>query len=242
MTVQRLLFLPLLLVPLVLAADNEQKINKSFALGPEAAVELSNVNGQVRLTTHAGNGVEIRAVKRSEYQDELDQVDIVFQEEANRLKVYTEYKKKNSRVRVDFEVVVPERLKQAVFKTVNGDIQAEGRFGDIRLETVNGGATLQGGFRNSSLATVNGDLEVLLEESLAGDVSARTVNGKITLELNRKSGFQIKARTVNGKIRSDFELTLKQWFIGSQLSGSVNEGQYEIKLETVNGNIELVKI
>jgi DUF4097 and DUF4098 domain-containing protein YvlB len=227
----------------LLAADNfEQKINRHFDLTPAGSIELANVNGKIEITTKSSRGVDVLAVKKSDEKGEIENVDVVFEFQDNSLRISTKYNQKNTRAKVDFTVVIPEKLRRAVFRSVNGALDCTGKFQDLNLKTVNGHIKFAGDFASSSLSTVNGAVDISQETQLNGDLSVETVNGAIGIELDRKSAFSVESSTVNGHIDNDFGLQASRHFIGSSLDGQVNGGGHKITLETVNGRISISKI
>jgi DUF4097 and DUF4098 domain-containing protein YvlB len=224
------------------AADYEQKITKSFTLPANGKLELANVNGRIDVKSSKGDAVEIKALKSSSHKGEIEMVDVLFEQSGDTLKVKVKYNKRNSRVKVDFTVSVPEKLARAEIKSVNGEVDCSGRYANLQLATVNGRVTFAGEFRSAAFKTVNGAIDVSQEALLNGDLEAETVNGTLNIELNRKSAFSVEGRTVNGSIRSDFGVKVDKHFIGSSIEGPVNGGGKKVKVATVNGSIEISKI
>ncbi len=240
--VKYLLLALLLAFSTLSAADYEQKIVKSFSLPANGALELANINGRIDVTSNAGDAVEIKAVKSSAHKGEIEQVDVLFEQSGGLLKVKVNYNKRNARAKVDFTVSVPEKLARAEIKSINGEIDCTGRYAGLQLATVNGRVTFAGEFRSAAFKTVNGAIDVSQEAPLSGDLEVETVNGALNIELSRKSAFSIEGRTVNGSIRSDFGVKVEKHFIGSSIEGAVNGGGKRVKVETVNGSIEISKI
>ena len=226
----------------LMAAEHEEKIQKTFPLTSGGTVDLSNVDGLIEVVSHPSQTVEVKVVKKSDNADELGQAEVIFDASASGLKISVENKLKNSHVKTDFFLAVPENLKTATFRSVNGRVDAQGRFGDIRMETVNGDIDFDGTFASSQCSTVNGKVTVVVEKPLVGAFSARSVNGGIRIELDRKSSFLLEGKTVNGSIGCEFEVPVQKGVVGSSISGSVNKGQNRVELKTVNGSITIVKI
>jgi DUF4097 and DUF4098 domain-containing protein YvlB len=227
----------------LLAAENfEQKIDRRFDLTSAGSIELSNINGEISITTASGTSVDIKAVKKSDYKGEIEAVEIIFETGKDTLKVYTKYNKKNAKAKVDFTVAIPEKLSRAVFKSINGALLCSGKFQDLNLKSINGRIKLTGDFVSASLSAVNGAVDISQEAQLNGDLSVETVNGMIAIEINRKSAFEVEGQTVNGGIDCEFPVSVQRHFIGSSLNGQVNGGGYKISLETVNGRIKISKI
>lgn len=236
------LFILLFMFSLLAAEEFEQKIDRSFALSPAGSIELANVNGTIVIETGSGTTVEIKAVKKSDHKGEIENVEIIFETGKDTLKVYTKYNQKNTRAKVDFTVVIPEKLSRAAFKSVNGRIDCSGKFADLNLKSVNGRIKLTGDFVSAALSAVNGAVEVSQEARWQGDLAVETVNGGIAIEINGKSAFEVEGQTVNGSISCDFPVTVERHFVGSSLKGQVNNGGHKLTLETVNGKINISKI
>lgn len=235
-------FIMILMVSFLAAEEYEQKTVRSFTLSAGGAIELANINGEIVITTTSGPAVDIKAVKKSDYKGEIESLEIIFETVKDTLKVYTKYNKRNTKAKVDFTVVIPEKLARAEFKSVNGKVDCSGKFADLVLKTVNGKIDFQGQFSAGTFKSVNGTIEISQEPLLSGDLCASTVNGTIDIEVNRKSAFEVEGQTVNGSFNNDFGLNVSRHFVGSSFSGKVNGGGHKVKLETVNGSIHISKI
>lgn len=235
-------FILLLTFSLLPAEEYEQKIERRFELAAGASLELSSVNGEIGVSTTSGPAVEIKAVKKSDDKGEIENVEVIFETGKDTLKVYVKYNKKNTKAKVDFTVVVPEKLARALFKSVNGRIGCDGKFADLTLKTVNGKIDFQGRFSAGVFETVNGAIGISQEPLLEGTLRAAAVNGSIDIELNRKSAFDLQGRTVNGSIDNDFDVPVSRHLVGRSVSGKVNGGGRKVEVETVNGSIDISKI
>jgi DUF4097 and DUF4098 domain-containing protein YvlB len=238
------LALILLLVFSGLYAENyEQKIAKSFQLPTTGTLELANINGEIQVTTRGGSAVDIKAIKKSDHKGEIENVEVVFEQDGDSLRVKVKYNKRNAKAKVDFIVSVPEKLARVEFKSVNGKLDCSGKYADLTLKTVNGKIDFSGEFRAGTFKTVNGSIELSQEPLLSGDLEAETVNGAIDIELNRKSAFWVEGRTINGSIDNEFGVRVEKHLVGSSFSGKVNDGgKYKVNVETVNGSIDISKI
>lgn len=238
------LALMLLLAFSMLSAENyEQKITKSFQLPATGTLELANINGEIQVTTKGGSSIDIKAIKKSDHKGEIENVEVLFEQDGDILRVKVKYNKRNARAKVDFTVSIPEKLARAEFKSVNGKLDCSGKFADLTLKTVNGKVDFSGEFRTGTFKTVNGSIDLSQEPLLSGDLEVETVNGAIEIELNRKSAFWVEGRTINGSIDNEFGIKVDKHLVGSSLSGKVNEGgKYKVNVETVNGSIDISKI
>ena len=224
------------------AEEYEQKINRSFKLPAGGSMDLANINGEIGVTSSRGEAVEIKAIKKSDRKGEIETVEVVFEQAGNALQVKVKYNKRNSKTKVDFTVSIPENLARAGFKSINGKLDCSGKFADLMLKTVNGKIKFNGEFRSGTFKTINGAIDLSQEPLLSGNLMAETVNGAIDIELNRKSAFWVEGRTINGSIDNEFGIKVEKHLVGRSMSGKVNNGGHKVKVETVNGSIDISKI
>jgi DUF4097 and DUF4098 domain-containing protein YvlB len=127
----------------------------------------------------------------------------------------------NNDVAVDFRVMVPRGVKVAV-ETVNGNVSVSGVTAEVHSETV------------------NGDVVVA---TTGGRVNAESVNGSVRAQLGRiDASGDMKFETVNGSLNTNFEMTVSGRLDPKHLRAHIGKaGGPRIKLETVNGNVELRK-
>ena len=71
-------------------------------------------------------------------------------------------------------------------------------------------------------------------------VTLKTVNGKAEVELPANADADISAHTLNGGIKTSTGLTVKKnWPVGKDLQGKLGKGGTKVRLETVNGGIQV---
>ncbi|MCK4835839.1 MAG: DUF4097 family beta strand repeat protein [Candidatus Aminicenantes bacterium] len=220
----------------------EKQIKRTFPMDQDGILQLSNVNGFITLSTQNKNEISIKAIKRADRKSDLENVIIKFEFEKKELKVFTKRIKKQSTAKVNFYVKVPKNLKSLKLNSVNGQIEIDGQLRMIKSKTVNGNIHFKGVASDSEFYAINGGVFFIFQERLKGNISAETVNGTVKIELQKDSSFRIKGSTLNGGIKNDFNVAVESKFIGSKITGTINQGQYNIKLKTVNGNIKLLKI
>jgi len=194
--VKYVFFIILLMVSFLAAEEYQQKSARSFTLTASGSVDLANINGEIEITTTSGRTVNIKVVKKSDYKGEIENVEIIFEADKDTLKVYTKYNKKNTKAKVDFTVSIPEKLAQAGFKSVNGEIDCSGQFADLTLKTVNGKIDFQGEFQTGTFKTVNGSID----NDFGLQVSRHFIGSSFSGKVNG-GGHKVKLETVNGRIK-----------------------------------------
>jgi len=147
---------------------------------------------------------------------------------------------RNNDVSVEFRVMVPRGVKVEV-ETVNGDVTVDGATSEVKAESVNGEVDVatSGGRVNAS--NVNGNVRARLGRiDNDADMSFDTVNGNVIVEFTGDFGGDLDLETVNGSLNTNFEMTVSGRLDPKHIRAHIGKpGGPRIKLETVNGNVEL---
>lgn len=232
-------------------------VRESYAVGPEAAIQLSNTNGSVSVRATAGTTVELVAEKQVDSHSEsrarevLDEIEIVVRETDGGLEIETRTPRsasgfldwltgsaRNASVRYELRVPADARLD---LDTVNGNLSTDGGAGGQRLRSTNGRIVVEAARGEVDARTVNGSIDV--EVAAAGravDLRLDSTNGGIALALPDDLQARLEARTVNGSVRSDLPVTISGKLGRNRISGDLNGGgEGRIELTTTNGGIRI---
>ena len=143
-----------------------------------------------------------------------------------------------SSVRVDYSLLVPATVALDL-TTVNGHITARGVEGEAALKTVNGPIEIETAGRNEiSAKSVNGAVRAKFLIDFRG-ARLKTVNGAVEAMLPPTASFSCDLSQVNGDFEASFPLSIHSNPGSRRVSGSVNGGQYELQITTVNGDVEV---
>lgn len=218
-------------------------------------VEIRGVNGNVEAEPAPGGEVEVVAVKRSRRSaPEEVRIEVVRHGEGVTIcAVYpnvpgrepnscgpgsTRMNVNNNDVSVNFTVRVPAGVRFSGH-TVNGKVEAHNLSSDVEAKTVNGGINVS----TAGLAraqTVNGSITVVMGRADGtDDLEFKTVNGSIELSAPASLSARVEAKTLNGEISTDFPITVQGTFSRRRLSGTIGGGARELRLETVNGSVQI---
>ena len=221
-------------------------------------IRVQNVNGGITVGEASGDNVEVVATKhwrrgdpavvRIEAQKTGSAGDMLVcalwgeqsscDENGSRSRGHI----RNNDVSVEFRVLVPKGVKVAV-ATVNGAVSVDGATSEVNAETVNGEleVSTSGGRVNAS--NVNGSVRARLGKiDSDGDMNFSTVNGSVIVEFNGDFGGDVDLETVNGSLNTNFEMTISGRLDPKHLRAHIGRpGGPRIKLETVNGSVELRK-
>jgi putative adhesin len=141
---------------------------------------------------------------------------------------------------VEFTVRLPAGVRLGV-STVNGGLTVNGATSEVRAGTVNGRVSAQSSGGPVNASTVNGDIDVRMRELGTGDLEYSTVNGSIEIEVPANLDADLDMRTVNGSLSADFPITLQGRVNPRRMRATIGKGGRRIRLETVNGSVELRK-
>ena len=141
-------------------------------------------------------------------------------------------------VAVDYDIKVPPQLDLEL-RTVNGRIATRGTAGETEAVTVNGSIDLEtAGIREVSAKTVNGRVKARFLQTFQG-ASFKTVNGGVMAVLPPTASFACDLSQVNGDFEAAFPLNIHSRPGSRRVSGEVNGGEHELRIVTVNGDVEI---
>lgn len=144
-------------------------------------------------------------------------------------------------VRIQYTLKVPATVSLDA-NTVNGRIITRGIEGDTEATSVNGTIDVEvSGMNEVAATTVNGRVKARFTKSFQG-AQFRTVNGGVEAELPQSASFTVDLAQVNGDFEAAFPLTIHSHPGRRRVSGEVNGGQHELKIVTVNGDVELARL
>lgn len=150
--------------------------------------------------------------------------------------------------RVDFVVRVPAGVRLNV-GIVDGDVNATGLRSPVQVATVSGDVRLST-TGSAEANTVDGDIDAAFGAS-EGRMRFNTVSGDVTLRLGANVGARVRANTLSGEIDSDFPLDRGgrprrgnggvNVQIGAQASGTIGRGGAELGINTLSGDVRIVR-
>ncbi|MFB3815790.1 MAG: DUF4097 domain-containing protein [Terriglobales bacterium] len=212
--------------------------------GRTCRIELSNLNGDVRITAADTSEVKIDAVKHSSDADRVRDTRIVVDARPDAIIIETKTDRtswfgNNGPASVDYTIQVPRTARLDKIGLVNGSVAITGVTGGVRASSVNGSVTAENVGGNLELKTVNSSARASVA-TLGNTISLKSVNGPVSLTIPSDSKADITAKSVNGSIENDFGLYVKKGpYVGRKLSGRLASGGTEISLKTVNGSINI---
>jgi hypothetical protein len=154
--------------------------------------------------------------------------------------------------RIDFTVRVPAGVRLAA-STVQGNIEALGLRSPVDAASVSGNVRVST-TESARAATVSGNVDATLGRTDGDALNFASVSGDVVVRLAGDVGARVDAHTLSGDIQSDFDLRIRpggagdddddgglRIEIGRQASGTIGRGGPELSLNTVSGNIRVLR-
>jgi DUF4097 and DUF4098 domain-containing protein YvlB len=241
--------------------ETTEKIVRQFKVGPNGALDISNVSGRIVVTAGGADTIVVEAVKRvrsreGDAREQLAQTTVSMSGEGRRVEVRTVYEGRNMHVSVDYAVTAPAGTS-VYAHSISGDIRVVGIKGEVRAEAVSGDVDATGAAGATLVRSMSGDVTVggvahdneLRASSVSGTV---TVNGAAVrsldadsisgdVRLNGAVSGRVTARSVSGSLSFDGPIEKGGRYEFRSQSGDVhlavagNTG-FEIDAGTFSGN------
>jgi DUF4097 and DUF4098 domain-containing protein YvlB len=226
-----------------------EEFHQTYAITADGRIQLDNINGDVHISTWDQNQVKVDAVKYADTKERLDEAKIEINSGKDYLEIRTKYPEHdhnfnwgshNNPASVEYTLTVPRTVRLDEIKLINGALDINGVKGEVRASCVNGRLEARDLASRAKLSTVNGHLDARFEQLANDTIELNSVNGSVELTIPSDSNVELEARTVNGGIDNDFGLRVNHHrFVGHDLRGELGSGGTRIKLENVNGRIEI---
>jgi DUF4097 and DUF4098 domain-containing protein YvlB len=228
-----------------------QKANKGVTAVPlsekNRVVAFHNNNGRIKITSGAVDDVQIDITVSAPGATE-EEMDRLLEEtgleikDGSTLNISSKSVKYGSGARrgtrSDWNIVVPEG-KSLTWEIhgINGDLEANGLTGTVKMFTTNGDVKVGSNSGEVEAYTTNGDIEVFGTD---GDIRAETTLGDVFVDRARGS---LTVQTTNGDVEASGEQISGNWKVETTL-GDVElklplPGDYSIQGESTMGDVEL---
>ena len=226
-----------------------EEFHQTYSLSADGRVALDNINGAVHIAVWDRNEVKVDAIKSANRQERLDEAKIRVEPGRDSIRIWTEYPHRSQTftndawdnpASVEYTLTVPRKANLDEIKLVNGALDIQGAAGEVTASCINGRLRAQGLAGRVKLSTINGTLEATFDRMTQSPVELSSINGSVDLTLPSNAKAGIEASTVHGGIANDFGLHVNnhRW-VGHDLRGELGGGGARIRLNNVNGRIEI---
>ena len=234
------------------ASDTWQR---SYTLPAAGRLELSVVNGGVRVTGTSGPQAEVTVVREASAmtKDDASQavasVSIIENAKPDvvTIEVRPADQGRHGRLTVRTTVTVPRGLMASI-RTQNGRIELENVNGTITVSAANGAITGRGVSGSLAASVVNGRLSIDLDPA-SEDVELSSLNGAIRVGIPAESNADVQLDALNGGVTVDPKLKLVSKdsapegsggeFFSKRVTGRLNGGGAKIVAKAINGAVRV---
>src|SRR5258708_1735514 len=229
-----------------------EEFHQTYKLTPNGRVSLENINGAVHITTWDQNEVKVDAIKHAYNQERLSEAKIEVESDADSLRIKTMYpdrnlsfsnddQRNNNPASVEYTLTVPRNARIDSVEVINGAVDVRSVKGSVKVSSINGEVRAEGLAGDVKLSTINGATRVTFGDfTNVRNVSVGSVNGSVELVIPSDINAQIRANTVHGAINNDFGIPVRHGqYVGRDLSATLGRGGIQIRLDNVNGEINI---
>lgn len=212
-------------------------------------IRVHNQNNQrrldeshLRLQVPVGVSVELESISADMLVEGLDNSSIVASSVSGDIDISanTGHLEAES---VSGDVNFSGQAPRVTIETVSGEIDVRNASGEVRITTVSGDLLLQGGEVSlGRFETVSGDLELNLQVSDGGRLTADSMSGDVILLLPASQQAEFSAQSYSGDIRTDFgTVDREKGMPGRSLNHTVGNSGAVIRIESFSGDARLKK-
>ena len=226
--------------------DVREEIRETYELAPGARVELSGLNGPVKIETSEATKAEVYIERTASSREAMTSRKVTIEASANSLRIRGEKEggffsrffghSAGERVTLKLprQISLSAKGVNGAFSTgdINGAVEVSGINGKVQVASSNGRTTFKG---------VNGSIVVGLKKIDVDGVMLSGINGNIELQLASDLNADFDAKGMNGRVISD----LPNVSIDKSKHGSywarIGNGGIGITAKGINGNIRLTR-
>jgi hypothetical protein len=225
------------------AADIEHL--RIFEIDGSIDIEAADTKDVTLVAVATGSNLQLKPDKENQglFETRLDgdTLRIGRKEDDRRKKFRISMLWGRDRMRIAYTLKVPREMELDM-TTVNGKIATRGIDGETEATTVNGSIDVEvTGAHELEAESVNGRVKAKFLTSFQG-AKFSTVNGGVEAILPQNASFSVDLAQVNGDFEASFPLSINSNPGRRRVSGEVNGGQHELKITTVNGDVELARL
>src|SRR5690349_4302186 len=230
-----------------------EEFHQTYPLSATGRVSLENINGGVAIKVWDRAALQLDAVKKAYKKERLAEAKIEVTANEENIRIKTEYpdgslnfrsgeRRYDNPATVEYTLTVPRKAVLESIELINGSLDVAAVEGAVKASSINGRVTANGLLGETRLSTINGTLNATftqLEESKP--ITLSSVNGSVLLVIPSDSNASIRAGTVHGGISNDFGMQVRHGeYVGHNLDGQIGSGGPRIKIDNVNGPIQIV--
>lgn len=229
-------------------SDVRDEIRQRHELAPGARVELSGLNGPVKIETSDTKTADILIERTASSQEALENRKITIEADGNSLRIRAEKGDSGFFSRIfggspkeRVTLKLPRQISLNA-KGVNGSFVTGDVDGPVEITGVNGRVQIASATGRATFKGINGSIVVGLKKLDMEGVTLSGINGNIELQCGADLNADLETKGMNGRVISD----LPNVSIDKSKRGSywarIGTGGSGITAKGINGNIRLTRV
>jgi DUF4097 and DUF4098 domain-containing protein YvlB len=227
------------------STDVREEVRQKYELAPGARVEVSGINGAVKIETSETQTAEVYIERTASSDEALKRRQIKIEADANRLRINGETTEHNffaklfgSKATERVTLKLPRQISLAA-KGVNGAFIVGELDGEIELSGINGKVHVENATGSATLKGINGNVVFGMKRIEADGITLSGINGNIELQLPADLNADFDASGMNGRVIADMpNVSIDKGKRGSYWA-RIGSGGSGITAKGINGNIRL---
>lgn len=226
------------------AGQAREEIRKSYELSPGARVDVSGINGAVKIETSDSKTADVYIERTGDSQEALNRRKIVIESTPSGLTIRGEKGDGSFLARI-FGSSPSERVtlrlpKQVslVTRGVNGSVVVGEIEGPVDVHGINGKVQIEQASGSAEFSGINGNISVGLKK-LDKSMEISGINGNIELRLGEGVNADLETHGMNGNVSSNMPNVVVDKSKHGRYSAQIGQGGTSISAHGINGNIRL---
>jgi len=230
------------------AGEAREEIRKSYELSPGARVEVSGINGAVKIETSDSRTADVYIERTGASQEILNRRKITIDNTPSGLTIRGEKGDSGLLSRI-FGSSPSERVtlrlpKQVslVAKGINGSVVVGEIEGPVEVRGINGKVEIDQASGSAAFNGINGNISLGLTKLDKEGVDIGGINGNIELRLGEGVNADLETHGMNGNVTSDLPNVIVEKSKRGTYSAQIGTGGNSISASGINGNIRLKRL
>ena len=230
------------------AAEAREEIRKSYELSPGARVEVSGINGSVKIETSESKTADVYIERTGASQEALNRRKIIIESTPSGLTIRGEKGDSGflaqmfgSKPSEQVTLRLPRQVS-LVTKGVNGSVVVGEIEGPVEVHGINGRVQIEQASGSAAFKGINGNVSVGLNQLNKEGIDISGINGNIELRLGEGVNADLEARGMNGNVTSDLPNVAVDKSRHGSYSAQIGRGGNSISAHGINGNIRLKQL
>jgi hypothetical protein len=228
--------------------DVREEIRKTFELSPGARVDVSGINGFVKIETSNTRAADIYIERTGASSEALSRRKIIIESTGDKLTIRGEKgdgsfmsRMFGSDPRENVTLKLPRQIALST-KGVNGMVKVGEIDGPVDVSGINGKVEVAQATGSVDFSGINGNVSVAVKNLGKEGIEISGINGNIELRLGDGVNADLEAHGMNGSVISELPSVVVDKSSRGNYSARIGAGGNSISASGINGNIRLIRM